>query len=101
MIDPYKAVKWMRDNHPSTAYMPDDMVYRLAKNRFPQYEYPQESPFLPDIAKENEIPNQEKSVKKYKHSPGVVGGLINKLDLAESQATELEKVSNRKDLNRA
>ena len=86
MVDPYKAVKWMRDKYPSTAYMSDDMVYRMAKNRFPQYEYQQESPFLPDIAKENIIPNQEKNVKEYKHSPGAVGGLLNQLDLAEQYA---------------
>jgi hypothetical protein len=32
---------------------------------------------------------------------GITAAAANKLDLAESQATELEKVSNRKDLNRA
>jgi hypothetical protein len=31
----------------------------------------------------------------------ITAAAANKLDLAESQATELEKVSNRKDLNRA
>ena len=31
----------------------------------------------------------------------ITAAAANKLDLAESEATELEKVSNRKDLNRA
>ena len=31
----------------------------------------------------------------------ITAAAANKLDLAESQATEIEKVSNRKDLNRA
>ena len=82
MIDPHKAIEWMREEYPDTKYMSDNIVYSMAKDRFPQYEYP-ESPFLPSYEKENKIPHQDKDINEHKTSPKEVNSLWESLDLAE------------------
>ena len=67
MINPHKAVEWMRKKYPDTMYLSKDEVYEMAKKQFPNEEFP-DNPFLPDYSKE-EIPHTEKNIEEYDVSP--------------------------------
>ena len=85
MINPQKAISWMRKENPEYAFLSDEMVYDIAKDRFPQYDYP-ENPYFPDYTKDSSLVTENKTMDEHRTSPKEVNKLweaIEHFDLAE------------------
>tara|TARA_A100001201_G_scaffold9753_1_gene14205 strand:- start:9728 stop:16852 length:7125 start_codon:yes stop_codon:yes gene_type:complete len=81
MIDPNKAVAWMRKNNPTLSWLSDEQLYSIAKEKYPEYDYP-ENPFLPDYSK-TPTPNKEKDIEEFNTSPHEVNKLWSSFNLAD------------------
>ena len=81
MIDPQKAVSFMRKKNPTLSWLSDEHLYSLAQEKYPEYDYP-DNPFLPDYSK-TPTPNKDKNLNEFKTSPKEVNKLWSSFNLAD------------------
>ena len=85
MINPQKAVAWMREQNPQYNFISDENVYDILKDRYPQYDYP-ENPYFPDYTKDSPLVTEDLPMADHKTSPKEVNKLwesVSQFDLAE------------------
>ena len=68
MINPQKAVAWMREQNPQYNFISDENVCDILKDRYPQYDYP-ENPYFPDYTKDSPLVTEDLPMADHKTSP--------------------------------
>jgi hypothetical protein len=86
MINPEKAVSWMRQQYPHYENQSDAHVYRAAQRKFPEADFPEENPYFQPTNETAVVSN--KNINDVDPSPLEFDKLTSAFNLADAYAEE-------------